>query len=210
MKKRTRVTRRAHREMSALFNSSGLLIGLILVFIGVLGNRKAIDLGIQRAIELVFFSDERAEKWQVKEGSIYDGDTLRVVRGNEEKKIRFCGTDAPEIKQPLGVESRDYLRSLIAKGDGTIYVLEVERDRYGRTVAELFMPLKDKPGQEIHLNTEMIMAGLAWHYEQYSGNCPNQYGFEIAESIARDEKVGVYSGNHQPPWEFRSSTKVKK
>ncbi|MGK7937863.1 MAG: hypothetical protein AB4206_19025 [Xenococcaceae cyanobacterium] len=39
MKKRTRVTRRAHREMSALFNSSGLLIGLILVLIGVQCNR---------------------------------------------------------------------------------------------------------------------------------------------------------------------------
>ena len=160
--------------MKKLLNSSGLLIGLILVLIGVVGNRKAIDLGIQKAIERVFFSDNHAEKWQVKKGSIYDGDTLRVVRGNEEKKIRFCGIDAPEIKQKLGVESRDYLRSLIAKGDGTIYVLEVERDRYGRTVAELFMPLKDSSGQEIHLNTEMIMAGMAWHYEQYSGNCPNQ------------------------------------
>ena len=70
--------------MKKLFNSSGLLIGLILVFIGVLGNRKAIDKGIQRAIDLVFFSDNYAEKWQVKKGSIDDGDTLRVVRGNEE------------------------------------------------------------------------------------------------------------------------------
>ena len=138
--------------MKKLFNSSGLLIGLILVFIGVQCNRSAIALGIQKAIERVFFSDNHAEKWQVKKGSIYDGDTLRVVRGNavrpwrgflaqgtrtktESKKIRFCGIDAPEIKQKLGVEARDYLRSLIAKGDGTIYVLEVEQDRYGRTVA---------------------------------------------------------------------------
>ncbi len=193
--------------MKKLFNSSGLLIGLILVLIGVLGNRQAIDLGIQRAISKVLFDNNDAEKWQVKAGSIYDGDTLRVVRGSEEKKIRFCGIDAPEIKQPLGIKSRDYLRSLIAKGDGTIYVLEVESDRYGRTVAELFMPLKDSSGQEIHLNTEMIMAGFAWHYQQYSGNCPNQYGFEIAENIARDEKVGVYSGNHIEPWLWRSANK---
>ena len=193
--------------MKRLFNSSGLLIGLILVLIGVIGNRSAIDLGIFWAISKVLFNNNDALKWQVKEGSIYDGDTLRVVRGNEEKKIRFCGTDAPEIKQKLGVESRDYLRSLIAKGDGTIYVLEVESDRYGRTVAELFMPLKDNSEQEIHLNTEMIMAGMAWHYEQYSGNCPNQYGFEIAESIARDEKVGVYSGSHIEPWLWRSANK---
>ncbi len=53
----------------------------------------------------------------------------------------------------------------------------------------------------------MISAGYAWHYKQYSGNCPNQYGFEIAESIARDEKVGVYSGSHIEPWLWRSANK---
>jgi endonuclease YncB( thermonuclease family) len=51
------------------------------------------------------------ERWQVKEGSIYDGDTLRVVRGTEELKIRFCGIDAPEKNQELGIEARDHLRS---------------------------------------------------------------------------------------------------
>ena len=194
-------------KLKQLLNSSGLLIGLTLVLVAVLAKRETINGATEKAISLVIFNEKQALKWQVKAGSIYDGDTLRVVRGNEEKKIRFCGIDAPEIKQPLGVQSRDYLRSLIAKGDGTIYVLEVEEDRYGRTVAELFMPLKDSLDQEIHLNTEMIMAGMAWHYKQYSGNCPNQYGFEIAESIARDEKVGVYSGSHQEPWLWRKANK---
>ena len=202
-------------KLKQLLNSSSLLIGLILVFVAVIAKRETINSASEKAITAVpasliakvVFNEKQAEKWQVKKGSIYDGDTLRVKRGNEEKKIRFCGIDAPEIKQPLGVQSRDYLRSLIAKGDGTIYVLEVEEDRYGRTVAKLFMPLKDSSGQEIHLNTEMIMAGMAWHYEQYSGNCPNQYGFEIAESIARDEKVGVYSGSHIEPWLWRSANK---
>ncbi|WP_019503311.1 thermonuclease family protein [Pleurocapsa sp. PCC 7319] len=95
--------------MKRLFNSSGLIIGLILVFIGVLGNRQTINNGIQKTISKVFLKDNYAEKWQVKPGSIYDGDTFRVVRGNEELKIRFCGIDAPEKKMPLGVESRDHL-----------------------------------------------------------------------------------------------------
>ena len=34
---------------------------------------------------------ENHELWSVKPGSVYDGDTLRVVRGNQELKIRFCG-----------------------------------------------------------------------------------------------------------------------
>ncbi len=53
------------------------------------------------------------ERWNLKPGSVYDGDKLRVVRGNEELKIRFCGINAPEKQMPMGIESRDYLRSLI-------------------------------------------------------------------------------------------------
>ncbi|HEY9766991.1 MAG TPA: hypothetical protein V6C71_00610 [Coleofasciculaceae cyanobacterium] len=98
--------------MKKLFNSSSLLVGLILVLIGVLANRKAINGSTEKAIANVLFKDNYAQQWQVKPGSIHDGDTLRVVRGNEELKIRLCGINiTPEIKQPLGIESRDYLRS---------------------------------------------------------------------------------------------------
>ncbi|MBW4536539.1 MAG: hypothetical protein KME09_21635 [Pleurocapsa minor HA4230-MV1] len=102
--------------MKKLFNSTcgqvlcGVLIGLILVLVGVLTNRKSISGSTEKAIANVLFKDNYAEQWQVKPGSIYDGDTLRVVRGQEELKVRLCGIDAPEIKQPLGIESRDYLR----------------------------------------------------------------------------------------------------
>ena len=45
----------------------------------------------------------QSQSWQVVPGSVYDGDTLRVRRGVEELKIRFCGIDAPEKKQPRGI-----------------------------------------------------------------------------------------------------------
>ena len=195
-------------KLKQLLNSSSLLIGLTLVLVAVIAKRETINGATSKAISKIIFNDDNyAEEYTVKEGSIYDGDTLRLIGNNEELKVRLCGIDAPEKEMPLGIEARDYLRSLIAKGDGTVYLVRAGEDRYGRTVAELFMPLKDKPDQEIHLNTEMIMAGMAWHYKQYSGNCPNQYGFEIAESIARDEKVGVYSGSHIEPWLWRSANK---
>jgi endonuclease YncB( thermonuclease family) len=115
--------------MKKLFNSSSLLVGLILVLIGVLANRKAINSSTEKAIASVLFKNNYAQQWQIKPGSIHNGDTLRVVRGNEELKVNLCGIDAPEIKQPLGIESRDYLRSLIAKSNGTIHVLPIEKDR---------------------------------------------------------------------------------
>lgn len=139
---------------------------------------------------------------QIKPGSIYDGDTLRVICDREELKIRFCGIDAPEKAQAGGIESRDHLRSLVARSDGKIIVMPIEKDRYGRTVAELFIPLNNET--EIHLNTQMIIDGYAWHYAQYSKNCPNYLAFEEAEAIA---KMNGRYPQGQPPWEYRKSGK---
>jgi hypothetical protein len=50
--------------MKRLLNSSSLLIGLILVFIGVLGNRKTINNGIEKALDQVFFKDNYAQQWR--------------------------------------------------------------------------------------------------------------------------------------------------
>ena len=193
--------------MKTLFNSSSLLIGLILILAGVMANRKTINGVTEQAIARVLPDDNYAEQWKVKPGSIYDGDTLRVVRGNEELKIRFCGIDAPEKKQPLGIESRDYLRSLIAKGNGTIYVQPIEEDRYGRTVAELWIPIKPDYERQIHLNTAMVEAGYAWHYERYSRNCESAENLGWAEKIAKEEGLGIWNGKHQKPWEWRKANK---
>lgn len=42
-------------------------------------------------------------------------------------------------------------------GNGSVVVIPVEKDRYGRTVAELFVM---ENGGEIHLNSEMVAAEL--------------------------------------------------
>jgi endonuclease YncB( thermonuclease family) len=81
--------------------------------------------------------------------------------------------------------------------------LPIEKDRYGRTVAELWIPVKPYYEGEIHLNTAMVEAGMAWHYQQYSSNCESAENLGWAEKIARDEKLGVWNGSHQKPWEFR-------
>ena len=150
--------------------------------------------------QLVLTKNPPGELWQVKEGSIYDGDTLRVIKGNEELKIRFCGIDAPEKAQELGLESRDYLRSLVAFSKGQVYITPIESDRYGRTVAELF----DINGN--FLNAEMVKAGLAYHYQRYSGNCPHKQDIVVAEKTAKKSKLGVWGNNNsQPPWEWRKT-----
>ena len=153
-------------------------------------------------------SAPQSEVWQVVTGSVYDGDTLRLKKGHRILKIRLCGMDAPETKQPRGMESRDTLKALIAKGDGTVIVTPVENDRYGRLVAELFVQPRPgtgyQEGEEIFLNAEMVKLGLAYDYKQFSGRCPNGDAIAQAEEIAQASKVGVWSdSNSVKPWDWR-------
>ena len=133
-----------------------------------------------------------SETWQVVPDSVYDGDTLRVGRNGQELKLRLCGIDAPEKDQPLGIESRDYLRSLLDQNPhGKIIIVPVEEDRYSRTVAELFLWPDDDPAREISINSEMLMAGMAYVYPQYVDGCPNGDVFKRAEAIGQETKAGV-------------------
>ncbi|MFB6276270.1 MAG: thermonuclease family protein [Halothece sp.] len=124
---------------------------------------------------------------RVKPGSIYDGDTLRVLCRGEELKIRLCGIDAPEKAQAGGMASRDYLRSRLPD-NAIVRVNPIETDRYGRKVAEVFLG-------ETFINAEMVRKGYAWHYPGYSRNCPNRSA--IAQAAQETELTGT------PPWEFR-------
>ena len=142
--------------------------------------------------------DANSELCQLKPGSVYDGDTIRMYCRDGEHRVRFCGIDAPEMDQPGGVESRDHLRKLIALGGGDLYVIRAESDRYGRTIAELFVPT---PNGDIHLNSQMIADGHAWNWTQYSQRCPNAAAYTAAENVARQR--GLYPPPGKPPWEWR-------
>ena len=147
-----------------------------------------------------------SEVYRLVEGSVYDGDTLRVKRCGErceELKIRLCGIDAPEMDQPMGTQARDHLRSLLNQGDGTLIVLPVEQDRYGRTVAEIFVPVVHEE-KEIHLTTQMVMDGYAYHYSRYSGGCPNGQVLAGAEEQAKEQHLGVWTNpSARKPWDYR-------
>jgi endonuclease YncB( thermonuclease family) len=71
-------------------------------------------------------------EYEVVPGSIHDGDTLRVRSSKGEVlKVRFACIDAPELKQAMGEESRNHLRSLINEAGGKVNLQIIETDRYG-------------------------------------------------------------------------------
>jgi micrococcal nuclease len=128
---------------------------------------------------------------------VADGDSLTISTDNGKEKIRLCGIDAPEKAQPLGQESKRNLQRLALNKQ--VAITPVERDRYGRLVAEV--SVLSVP--EIDLNAEQLTSGLAYHYAQYSDKCPNRDVLITAEGIGKAKRLGVWSANYQKPWDYR-------
>ena len=141
---------------------------------------------------------------------VADGDTITVNCDGEKLKIRFCGIDAPEGSQELGSESKALLSKLVEGKQ--VFIRPIEKDRYGRTVAEVEVK-GDRKGNNgeyevLLVNSEMVRAGLAYHYKQYSSNCIHKEAIASAEDFAKDKKLGVWSGNYEKPWDYRKSQKA--
>lgn len=80
---------------------------------------------------------------------VSDGDTLTVLTAEKRQvKLRLHAVDAPESGQPFGSRAKQ-AASEMAFGK-QVTVREMDTDRYGRTVAEVFLP----DGKS--LNREMV------------------------------------------------------
>lgn len=88
---------------------------------------------------------------------VHDGDTI----GRGPDRVRIWGIDAPELSEPGGKTSRDYLRALIAGQPLSCEM--IERDRYGRRVMRCALP------DRTDLACAMVAAGHARDWPKYSG-----------------------------------------
>jgi micrococcal nuclease len=130
--------------------------------------------------------------------SVGDGDTLRVKDRGQIITIRLGCVDSLELAQkPWGEQARNRLRQLLPPGQA-VQVREIERDRYGRTVAEVFL------GNQL-LNLQLVREGQAVVYRQYLDGCAaNKDQYLQAEAQAKQQRRGFWS---QPSpvrsWNFR-------
>ena len=97
--------------------------------------------------------------------SCYDGDTCRTNTG---EKIRLACIDTPELRgkraNPVPAKAaRDYLRSLVVGRN--VGIRRITRDRYGRTVAELFV-------DGSNVQQQLVASGHAEIYWRFAKQCP--------------------------------------
>jgi len=123
---------------------------------------------------------------------VSDGDTITVLSADKQQiKIRLAGIDAPESSQAFGNRAKQALAEKVA--GRTIEVVEQSKDRYGRTVADLYVEGR-------WINLELVAEGWAWHYRQYS----RDQRLADAETAARQAGLGLWADkNPVPPWGFR-------
>src|SRR4028118_1756404 len=130
--------------------------------------------------------------------SVGDGDTLRVRQGEQTITVRLGCIDAPESTQsPWGQQSANRLKQLLPAGQA-VQMRQIERDRYGRTVAELFLGNQS-------VNLMMVKEGQAVVYTQYIDNCAaTKDQYLAAEAIAKGRRLGFWNQtNPVMPWDYR-------
>jgi micrococcal nuclease len=129
---------------------------------------------------------------------VVDGDTVALQEEHGDiHKIRLAGIDAPESRQPFGQQAADLLRGLVL-GEH-VRTLSYKNDRYGRTIATIFLHDQD-------INLAIIDAGFAWHYKKYASEQPRSEALAYARSElkARQKKLALWSDEAPiAPWEWR-------
>jgi endonuclease YncB( thermonuclease family) len=124
-----------------------------------------------------------------------DGDSL-MFGGLE---VRLHGIDAPESDQTCkdqndkdwacGHDARAALERLVRDRDLRCEVREV--DQYSRPIGHCF-------AGETNISEEMMKVGMAWAFVRYSKD------YVALEADAQREKVGVWRGTAEAPWDFRA------
>jgi len=123
---------------------------------------------------------------------IIDGDTIEAVCDGRTDRIRLNGIDCPERRQPFGSRAKKFVSSLVF--GQTVTVIVRGRDRYGRTIGDVVL----SDGRS--LNQELVRAGLAWHYTQYSSDTT----LSRLEREARARKEGLWvDARPVAPWDWR-------
>lgn len=134
-----------------------------------------------------------AAEFSGKVVGLSDGDTLTVLAGKTQVKVRLAGIDCPEKSQAFGTKARQFASSLVF--EKTVAVKPSGKDRYGRTIGEIVLD----DGRV--LNHELVRAGMAWWYREYA---PNDTALKALEDEARAAKAGLWADpSPVAPWDFR-------
>jgi endonuclease YncB( thermonuclease family) len=125
---------------------------------------------------------------------VADGDTITVLDGRTEVKVRLYGIDCPTGHQAFGNRAKQFTSDFVF--GQVVDVDPVTKDRYGRTVGVVRVRGKT-------LNEELVRVGMAWVCIECCKQ-PTCREWSRLQEEARKAKRGLWADrNPVPPWEFR-------
>ncbi len=137
------------------------------------------------------FGKKIVDSFEAKVIGVTDGDTITVLKDKKQIKVRLESIDCPESNQAYGNKAKQAMSNLVF--GKTVTVQKTGQDRYKRTLAFVVVDRKN-------VSEELIKAGWAWQYKQYSKD-KTLAELELKSRIA---KMGLWAdANPVPPWEFR-------
>jgi micrococcal nuclease len=126
---------------------------------------------------------------------VSDGDTITVLQDRTQVRVRLDGIDCPESGQAFGSRAKAFTSELTF--GKVVTVRPRNKDRYGRTVAEIVLA----DGRNV--NHELVRAGFAWWFRKYA---PHDTELARLEAEAKGAKRGLWADAHAvPPWEWRNA-----
>lgn len=119
--------------------------------------------------------------WKGKVVGVPCGDTLTVLRGRQQVKVRLHGVGAPDVKRPVGRSARRLVSRLVL--GKVVRVEEINRGRRNQSYAIV------KLGS-LGLREILLYTGLGWQIVKYDSSPALSY----LEREAQRAKRGVWAG----------------
>ena len=146
-----------------------------------------------------------AEVFSAKVIAVLDGDTVLILRGGQQVKIRLANIDAPEVghagmggqppnsqkAQAFGETSKRSLSDMVLRKQ--VQVSSQAMDDYGRMVAQIEVG-------GLKVNEEQVRRGMAWEYSHFHSD----RHYIALQSEAQQARRGLWAqGKPIPPWDWR-------
>ncbi|VAW99950.1 hypothetical protein MNBD_GAMMA21-2428 [hydrothermal vent metagenome] len=131
-----------------------------------------------------------------------NGDTIIIIDQNKKRhKVYLLGIDAPELKQPFGIEAKAHLDRLLFARNYQAKVVITRRTAAGNIVGTVYATELNSP-QYNNINGMMVMSGFAW------ANLRTSKQYIGVEKIAQNRKIGLWKQKKpQAPWLWRKGQK---
>jgi micrococcal nuclease len=130
--------------------------------------------------------------------AVVDGDTVDLLVGGRQERVRLIGVDTPETKHPdkpvecFGPEASAFTAQTLDQHQVWLTYKPDERyDKYGRLLAYLWLDLDGDPEVEL-FNQELVARGYARVYPFFPFEYLDQ--FRQAEAQAQSSGVGPLEG----------------